>query len=260
MGEPKMEPQYEPAQPSREESPLQPVIAEDEAIPIQPGKTEQGAPESVKTADQRAPVHYSDLNQSFARYWQKFKKTIGKIRELMVWLRKKIFPNTENRQLFTPTIKIFLLLIIPMVLIAVSLTIYSHSGKEEQFTGYLDLAQQYQTLAGMTTETFQQYDYWKKALENVIKAEDYGSSTLSTNLRLKAQNTIDSMGLTKRLDFRPALTQKLPDNVKITKVTASGSDVYLLDKTSGSILRIALIPRVIMNWIPILNAHRVLQG
>jgi hypothetical protein len=47
------------------------------------------------------------------------------------------------------------------------------------------------------------------------------------------------MDQTKRLDFRPALTQMLPENVNITKVATSGSDVYLLDKTSGSILHIA---------------------
>ena len=239
VGEPKIELRNEPTQPSQEESPFKPAIEEDEAILIQPGKTEQDSPGLVKKAERRGHVQYSGLNQSISQYWQKLEKFISKIRESLHGLRKKIFPKLENWQLFSPAAKVFLLLIIPLVLIAVSLTVYSRSGKEEQFTGYLDLAQQYQTLAGMETDTFRQYDYWGKALENVIKAEEYGSNTISANLRLQASNTIDSMDLTKRLEFRPALTQKLPDSVKITKVATSGSDVYLLDKTSGSILRIA---------------------
>ena len=239
VGEPKIELRNEPTQPSQEESPLKPAIEEDEAILIQPGKTEQDSPGLVKKAERRGHVQYSGLNQSISQYWQKLEKFISKIRESLHGLRKKIFPKLENWQLFSPAAKVFLLLIIPLVLIAVSLTVYFRSGKEEQFTGYLDLAQQYQTLAGMETDTFRQYDYWGKALENVIKAEEYGSNTISANLRLQASNTIDSMDLTKRLEFRPALTQKLPDSVKITKVATSGSDVYLLDKTSGSILRIA---------------------
>ena len=237
--EPNTELQNEPARFSQEEGLLKPTIEGDEVIPIQLGKTEQATPGLVKKAERGGPIQYSGLNQSISQYWQKLEKIISNMRDSLHVLRKKIFPKTENWQFLTPATKAFLLLIIPLVLIAVSLTIYSRSGKEEQFNSYFDLAQQYQTLAGMTTEPFQQYDYWKKALENVAKAEEYGSSTLSSNLRMQAQNTIDSMDLTKRLDFRPALTQKLPDSVKITKVTASGSDVYLLDKTSGSILRIA---------------------
>jgi hypothetical protein len=193
----------------------------------------------VKNEERKLPVRFLGLNRLISQSWPKLKKFISNMREPMNRLRKKILPKTENWQFFTPAAKVFLLLMIPLVLIAVSLTVYFRSGKEEQFTGYLDLAQQYQTLAGMETDSFHQYDYWKKALENVIKAEDYGSNTLSANLRQQAQNTMDTMDLTKRLDFRPALTQRLPENVKITRVTASGSDVYLLDKTSGSILRIA---------------------
>ena len=239
LGESSTELQNEYARFSQEEGLLKPTIEEDEAISIQPGKTEEATPGLVKKAERGGLVQYSGLNQSISQYWQKLKKIIGKIKESLRGLRKKIFPKLENWQLFTPAAKVFLLLIIPLVFIAVSLTIYSRSGKEEQFTGYLDLAQQYQTLAGMESDSFHQYNYWSKSLENVIKAEEYGSNTISANLRLQAQNTIDSMDLTKRLEFRPALTQKLPDSVKITKVTASGSDVYLLDKTSGSILRIA---------------------
>jgi hypothetical protein len=237
--EPKIDPINEPAQPSREAGLIKPAIEEDQVIPIQPGKIEQDIPEIVEKEERERPVQYSGKTWNISQVWKKLKNYSGKINESLHGIRKKIFPKLDNWQLFPPVSKVFLLLIIPLVLFAVSLTVYSRSGKEEQFTGYLDLAQQYQTLAGMSTDTFQQYDYWKKVLENVIKAEEYGSSTISSNLRLQAQNTIDSMDLTKRLEFRPALTQKLPDSVKITNVVTSGSDVYLLDKTSGSILRIA---------------------
>ncbi len=239
LGEPKIDSQKLSAQPSPAETPDQPAVDEDEAIPIQPGKTEQNAQVLKKNPPQSKPIQYTGLKLIISRNWQRLQRFSIKIKESLQGLRKKIFPNAENWHFLTPAMKTFLLLIIPLALIAVSLTVYSRSGKDEQFTGYLDLAQQYQTLAGMETDPFRQYDYWGKALENVSKAEEYGSNTISAALKLQAQNTIDSMDLTKRLDFRPALTQKLPENVNITKVATSGSDAYLLDKTSGSILRIA---------------------
>jgi len=235
----KTEMQNEPARFSREEDLQNPEVKGDEVISIQPGKTEQATSDLVKRTERTKPIKYSGFNSLILRYWHQFEKTIAKIRQSFHGFGKKFFPKLENKQWFTPAAKTFLLLMIPLVLVVISLTFYSRSGKEEQFSGYLDLAQQYQTLAGMETDSFHQYNYWGKALENVIKAEEYGSNSVSANLRLLAQNAIDSMDLTKRLEFRPALTQKLPENIKITKVAASGSDVYLLDQTSGSILRIA---------------------
>ena len=56
----------------------------------------------------------------------------------------------------------------------------------------------------------------------------------------QAQFLLDEMDLAARLDFRPALTQFFPEGVVISRIQASSSGVYLLDKTSGSALRIFL--------------------
>lgn len=56
----------------------------------------------------------------------------------------------------------------------------------------------------------------------------------------QAQYLLDDMDLAARLDFRPALTQFFPEGMVISQIQASSSGVYLLDKTSGSILRIYL--------------------
>ena len=99
-------------------------------------------------------------------------------------------------------------------MIGISLTVYSRSGRQGQFQAYLELAQQYQVLAGMEKDPFRQYDYWKKSLENVVKAEEYGAGSAAASLHELAQNTVDSLDLSRRLEFRPALTSKLPETYK----------------------------------------------
>lgn len=145
----------------------------------------------------------------------------------------------EDKPFLSATLKTFLLILFPVVLIGISMMVYSRSGRQGQYQAYLELAQQYQVLAGMEQDPFRQYDDWKKALENVIKAEDYGAGSVAAGLHTLAQNTVDSLDLSRRLEFRPALTAKLPDSVNIRKVVPSGSDVYLLDGNSGGVLRIA---------------------
>jgi hypothetical protein len=211
---------------------------EEEPLPIQPGRTESSTPDwslrdETQTGSRFAPGNFI----SNLRY--RVKALLGRLPTNLGKFFQRSQPQQEHKPFLSPTYKTFLLILIPLVLIGVSLTIYSRSGRQEQYSAYLDLAQQYQILAGMENDPFRQYDYWKKSLVNVIKAEEYGAGSTATSLHDIAQKTIDSLDLSKRLEFRPALTSKLPENINIQKVVPSGSDVYLLDGNSGSILRIA---------------------
>ena len=218
------------------------VERDEEGIPIQTGETELAAIDKTEPVVLTAEKTYAEksvFKQKAANFWLKGEAFFNRISGFFGKIQKKISPNSTGKALFPSTILAFLLVLIPLVFIAASLTVYSRSGKDEQFRSYLDLAQQYQTLAMLETEPSQQYSYWSKAYETVVKAEQYGSNAQSTSLLTLAQTTMDSMDLTRRLDFRPALVQSLSQDVNIVDITVSGSDVYLLEGKSGSILRLA---------------------
>jgi hypothetical protein len=75
-------------------------------------------------------------------------------------------------------------------------------------------------------------------LDLVKSAENYSVTQDSRLLYEQAQYLLDEMDIATRLDFRPALTTFFPEGVVISRIETSSTGVYLLDKTSGSVLRI----------------------
>lgn len=212
-----------------------------EDLPVHTGETEKSQVEnkpsmnvSVETPSEERP----QTSKKAEELWLKGKSFYKGINQVFSRIAKKIFPNYSGKTVIPPSFMAFLLILVPLILITASLTVYTRSGKNEQFQSYLDLAQQYQTLATMETDPLQQYTYWSQAFEAISKAEQYGSNTQSANLLQLSQTTMDSMDLTTRLDFRPALTQILPDEINIVDIAVSNSDVYLLDGNSGAILHL----------------------
>ncbi len=216
-----------------------------DAVEVKPGVTESAQPIGKRfyTRQQSQKKKSSQLSIFIIDGIRKVQVINAKIKTFFANLVKRIFPKVTNWQAFSPAVMTFLLVLIPLALITVALTVYSHSGKREQFQIYLQQAQQYQALAASQTDPLQKHDLWNKTLEMVTLAEQYGSNSQSTNLRTQAQSTLDGMDLTKRLEFRLALTTRLPDTVQITKILPVGTDIYLLDATSGAILRVAFNPK-----------------
>ena len=175
--------------------------------------------------------------------WQTLSKLGRRFRDFASSIFLRFFPNAAGKEWLSPAVMISLFVIIPLVLVVVGLTVYTRSGREDQFEGYLELAQQYATLAEMQTDSKLKYDYWNQAMQMINKAEEYDRNAESSSLHQQAQTILDSLDLSQRLDFRPTLTQRLPAEVNIRSILPIGSDVYVLDKHSGSVLRMFFNPK-----------------
>lgn len=178
---------------------------------------------------------------SIARAWMNIRTINAKINQSVDHTRKKIFPKYRPSQsTASPLFSVLLTVAIPLVLILVSATVYTRTGKAEQYTNYMEQAQNAAMLAREEQNPLQKHTYWAQALEMVKVAETYSITQDSRMLFEQAQFLLDEMDLAARLDFRPALTQFFPEGVVISRIQASSSGVYLLDKTSGSLMRIFL--------------------
>ena len=178
---------------------------------------------------------------SIARAWMKTRTFNAKLRQSFERTRKKILPNYQpSFSAASPVFSTIMAIVLPLVLILVSTSVYSRTGKTEQFSIYMQQAESNASLAKAEKDPIKQHAYWEQALNMAKAAESYSITKDSRMLFEQAQFQLDSMDLAARLDFRPALTQFFPEGVVITRIQASSSGVYLLDKTSGSVMRIFL--------------------
>jgi len=178
---------------------------------------------------------------SIARAWMNGKTFNAKLRQGYERARKKIMPNYQPAfSAASPIFSTMLAVVLPLVVILVSASVYSRTGKTEQFSIYMDQAESNASLAKAEKDPIKQHAYWEQALNNAKAAESYNVTQDSRMLFEQVQFQLDSMDLAARLDFKPALTEFFPEGVVITHIQASSSGVYLLDKTSGSVMRIFL--------------------
>jgi hypothetical protein len=213
----------------------------DEPVPVAAGSVEHGNEIQVESARLMSGKEPSAFLLKTARVWMRLHTINSKFRMGFERVRKKILPTARPLQeASAPAFLVILALFIPAALVVLSIGAYSRIGRSEQYQSYMLQAQEAADLARIEQEPILQHEYWADALALVKSAEKYNVTQESRMLYEQAQFLLDDMDLAARLDFRPALTQFFPEGMVITHIQASSSGVYLLDSTSGSILRIYL--------------------
>jgi len=210
-------------------------------IPVLTGETEQAAALDRQAASKGGTQARNPLLMGLGRAWMNAKTGIAKFR--LFW--NKIQPGfLKNRPtgLHTapPFLAVLVALILPVGLTLLSVSVYRRSGQIEQYEAYLSQAQEAFELAENETEPMRKHAYWEKTIELASRAEEFNVTRDSRLLLEQAQFLLDEMDLATRLEFRPALTSFLPEGVAISRVRSSYSGLYLLDETSGSIVRLSL--------------------
>ena len=221
---------------------IYPDDLETDAIPVVPGQTEQDdlsqSAERIVSGDGESP---SPFMLKMAHAWMNIRTLNSKMRLSLDRLRKKIAPKSKSLQEpSTPALMVILSLLLPVALILLSVSVYTRIGKAEQYDAYMQQAQEAVDLALVEEDAIQLHAYWAQAFDYVKSAEDYQVTQDSRKLYEQAQSMLDDMDLAARLDFKPALTQFFPEGTQISRIQTSSSGVYLLDRTSGSIVRIFL--------------------
>jgi hypothetical protein len=213
----------------------------DEPVPVVAGSVEQGNEIQQDSARSMSGKEPGPFLLKAARAWMRLRTINSKLRMGFERVRKKILPAARPLQeTSAPIFLVILALFIPAALVVLSIGAYTRIGRSEQYQSYMLQAQEAADLARVEQEPILQHEYWADALAMVKSAEKYDVTQESRMLYEQAQFLLDDMDLAARLDFRPALTQFFPEGMVITHIQASSSGVYLLDSTSGSILRIYL--------------------
>ena len=172
--------------------------------------------------------------QSWRAQTQKFKTWAGKAIPRLLPENEAEQPGRSSR-----TWAIFFAVAIPILLFVVARIVYYQLGYEAQYKTYFDRAQQAILQAQVETAPTALRVEWQAALDWLDKADQYQGSPSpdSQKLRQEAQAALDNLDKVVRLNFAPAFTTPLPRNLQVARMSASESDIYLLDATDGSVLR-----------------------
>ncbi len=180
------------------------------------------------------------LRKKLASLWFSGKTAGQKVRTHTNSFAGRLLPNSAQRPGSLPiSTLLFVAIAVPLVIAAIATTIYTRSGWKEQHYLYLQEAQKSANQAMAQTDPILQGNLWKQSQEWVEKAEKYGKTDESRTLHLQVQQAVDRMEGVLRLELVPALAAPFSSDVSIKDIAVSDNgDVYLLNQTTGSVIRL----------------------
>lgn len=151
-------------------------------------------------------------------------------------LLKNILP--DESVLHLPSSMIVLLAVaIPLIISIIGGTVYIQRGRTAQHQVYFQQAQDVAEQARTQTDAEKIRTDWNRTLDYLDQAEFYGETDKSNALRNEAIAILDQLDGIVRLDFLPAIIGGLGDNMHITQMVATTSDLYMLDSQQGIVKR-----------------------
>lgn len=180
------------------------------------------------------------LKTSLAKAWLKGRDIKRKVDSGAQLVTSKVIPKLAvQKPAVSPSLMLFIAIAIPIIIVAIATTIYIQRGRSTQHTYFVQQAQLSVNYALETEDLKAKIAYWEAALGFIDQADSYGSAKDSQDLRTVIQKNLDMLGGMSHLSIRPALTDKLPSSMVITKLASTMNDtgnIYFLDNAGGQIL------------------------
>lgn len=166
-------------------------------------------------------------------------KTIGYSLRAML---TRLLPGSELFSIPASTMA-FIAVAVPLLLVTVAGVVYMQRGRQGQYNRAMEDAEKYAAFAETQTDPNNQRLAWQAVLDSVNAAEKYLATEDSLAMRVRAQASLDPLEGIERLDFQPVLLTALGDRVNIVRMVSTRDELYMLDETSGSVIRAFLTGR-----------------
>ncbi len=250
--------EYGAAAPTPAPAPLRPAPAKTPVAAVQPVAPEEeepaAAPQPNDTAAaleaaRLARLRRSERKQKVAAVWAGWKGFNERLGRGWHGLLTRLAPQRAAsgggaaaepapRTAVSPLLLVFITIAVPLVVVAIAMTVYLQSGRSQQRETYYEQATRFANQALTQTDPQQQRGTWSQVLQWLDKAEEYGATAESRALRKRAQQGVDAVDTIVRVDFKPVSRVSLPATFQISRLVANGDDLYLLDSSNGSVRRL----------------------
>ena len=131
----------------------------------------------------------------------------------------------------------FMALAIPLIIVAMAAAVYFQRGLAAQSEIAYSQAVQAVAQAQVQLEPAQRREGLTAGLSYLDAADSYKRLPEVQTLRQQILADLDTLDLVRRLDYQPAIIGGLPDGVVVTRLLTVGSDLFLLDSSTGKVLR-----------------------
>lgn len=208
---------------------------------LQASATEKSARqvERIRTASTKPAFDPDRTKQAAAGAVQWINETAAKIKAWGAKLIGQTLPMEGETPVHLSTGAMLLIsILVPLLVVGVGASFYDRVGRTQEFDQYLVKAQEYvvqadsqQGDAAARLTSLQQAMHW------LDMAGKYGTSADYVTMHTQVQSNLDALNGIQRLNFVPALDPVLESGVVIRQMVATATDLYLLDGTSGKVLR-----------------------
>ncbi len=156
---------------------------------------------------------------------------------LDTYSRKGHLDPIQNRRRFSKWVSWTLVafLILALAVIVAAVTSYMAYGRNIQYEGYINGANNARAQAQNLTDPVEQRKAWENVLIDVEHAESVYKTSETSALRNEANANLDNLLGITRLQFSPAFSTNL--GITVSRMAASETDLYLLNAETGAILR-----------------------
>lgn len=131
----------------------------------------------------------------------------------------------------------FAALAVPVVIVTLAAVIYFRYGTLVRYQENMQLAVQALQSGDQSGDPAEARRLWETAMYYVEQAERGRQTADSRMLRQQAQARLDALDSIVRLNFREALLVRLDESVRVTRLAATMTDLYLLNATRGNVIR-----------------------
>jgi len=155
----------------------------------------------------------------------------------------RLLPGVESTESFTlpPFMLTFIAILIPLLVVTISSVVYLRYGRSAQCETYLQQARDARTGAANFADPIMQRDAWRSVYLSADKAEACRETTETSAIKQEAEAKLDQLLGIIRMKFNPVFSNGL--GIQISRMSASETDLFLLDAQTGNVKRAALTNR-----------------
>lgn len=225
----------------------QPEIRPSRPVQTQSGSTDRSSISQVKqpTKTANTPVRASqpsEFSKDAAAFLGNARKAQSKFRTWFAGVLRRILPGVSDA---SPHLSRSLMLIIsiavPLVVVTIGATVFNRMGRTQELEAYFTQAQASVVQAdNQANDASAQLASLQQAMFWLEKADQAGGSDEVDALKSEVQSRLDSINGIRRLKMTSALSEVLPESVKITRLLTVGNDLYALDSTTGKAMHFIL--------------------
>jgi hypothetical protein len=132
----------------------------------------------------------------------------------------------------------FIAVLVPLVVVTVASAVYFRYGRSVQYEQYLVRARDAGAQAKSLSDPSARREALQQQLFYLDRATTYNDTAEAQALRADAQQALDQLLGITRLQFQPVLGSGV--GVRIGRLAATDTDLYLLDAERGGVLHVAL--------------------